>query len=108
MPETARQSAGEAYNVPAASILAGGYHHPLLRNLQAERHLTKDMLMYPIFITDEPDAEVRVTSLVGSLPRSSPSSWLWLTVRIATGAVRSLIELTGRDQVVARAEAMGH
>ena len=60
MPAAARQPRGEDYDVPAASILAGGYHHPLLRSLQAERHLTKDMLMYPIFITDEPDAEVRV------------------------------------------------
>lgn len=46
-------------NPPISSTLQGGYFHPLLRSLQAERHLTKDMLMYPIFITDEPDAEVR-------------------------------------------------
>lgn len=45
-------------NPPISSILQGGYHHPLLRALQAERSLTKDMLMYPIFITDDPDAEV--------------------------------------------------
>lgn len=45
--------------VPREAVLAGGYHHPLLRSLQAERHLVKDMLMYPIFITDEPDAVVR-------------------------------------------------
>lgn len=65
MPAAARQPRGEDYDVPAASILAGGYHHPLLRSLQAERHLTKDMLMYPIFITDEPDAEVEIKSLPG-------------------------------------------
>lgn len=41
------------------SSSAGGYFHPLLRSLQGERHLTKDMLMYPLFITDDPDAEVR-------------------------------------------------
>ena len=46
-------------NPPISSTLQGGYFNPLLRTLQAERHLTKDMLMYPIFITDEPDAEVR-------------------------------------------------
>lgn len=45
-------------NPPISSTLQGGYFHPLLRSLQAERHLTKEMLMYPIFITDEPDAEV--------------------------------------------------
>ncbi|GAA5876079.1 hypothetical protein JCM3774_004498 [Rhodotorula dairenensis] len=65
MPAAARQPRGEAYDVPAPAILAGGYHHPLLRSLQAERHLTKDMLMYPIFITDEPDAEVEIKSLPG-------------------------------------------
>lgn len=46
-------------NPPISSHLQGGYHHPLLRSLQAERSITRDMLMYPIFITDEPDAEVR-------------------------------------------------
>ncbi|CAO3613970.1 unnamed protein product [Cunninghamella blakesleeana] len=38
------------------SILHGGYHHPLSRSWQAERTLTKEMLMYPIFITDDPEA----------------------------------------------------
>ncbi|GJN91058.1 hypothetical protein Rhopal_004073-T1 [Rhodotorula paludigena] len=52
-------------DVPLPAILQGGYHHPLLRSLQAERHLTKDMLMYPIFITDEPDAVVEIKSLPG-------------------------------------------
>lgn len=47
------------------SILQGGYCHPLTRNLQAERSLTKDMLMYPIFITDEPEAEVPINALPG-------------------------------------------
>lgn len=41
-----------------SSNLQGGYFHPLLRTLQAERTLTKEMLMFPIFVTDEPDAEV--------------------------------------------------
>jgi hypothetical protein len=67
------------YSVPPANILAGGYHHPLLRSLQAERHLTKDMLMYPIFITDEPDAEVRPFLLF--YPSSSLSSRLRLSRR---------------------------
>lgn len=59
--------------VPIQSTLAGGYFHPLLRSLQAERHLTKDMLMYPIFITDEPDAVVRcVVSLSLRSPLASP------------------------------------
>ncbi|BGP40698.1 Aminolevulinate dehydratase [Rhodotorula kratochvilovae] len=57
--------ASDAAVVPRESILAGGYFHPLLRSLQAERSLTKDMLMYPIFITDEPDAVVEIKSLPG-------------------------------------------
>ncbi|GAA5876315.1 hypothetical protein JCM16303_007097 [Sporobolomyces ruberrimus] len=52
-------------NVPISGTLQGGYFNPLLRNLQADRHLTKEMLMYPIFITDEPDAEVEIVSLPG-------------------------------------------
>ncbi|KAK4054619.1 Aminolevulinate dehydratase [Microbotryomycetes sp. JL221] len=54
-----------ADQVSISSTLQGGYFHPLLRALQAERHLTKDMLMYPIFITDEPDAEIVIKSLPG-------------------------------------------
>ncbi|GHJ87787.1 hypothetical protein NliqN6_4189 [Naganishia liquefaciens] len=49
-----------------SSVLAGGYHHPLLRNYQARgRTLNKDMLMYPIFITDDPEAEVEIPTLPG-------------------------------------------
>lgn len=48
---------------PISSILQGGYHHPLLRSLQAERTLTKEMLMYPLFITDDADAEVNYLPL---------------------------------------------
>jgi porphobilinogen synthase len=50
---------------PLSHVLQGGYHTPLLRKLQAERQLTKDMLMYPLFLTDEPDAEVEIKSLPG-------------------------------------------
>ncbi|KAG8898682.1 hypothetical protein FRB99_007230, partial [Tulasnella sp. 403] len=46
-----------------SSILQGGYHHPLAREWQAQRQLTKSMLMYPIFITDDPKAEVSIPSL---------------------------------------------
>ncbi|KAG9012717.1 Aminolevulinate dehydratase [Tulasnella sp. JGI-2019a] len=48
-----------------SSILQGGYHHPLSREWQAQRQLTKSMLMYPIFITDEPEAETVIASLPG-------------------------------------------
>lgn len=56
---------------PLTSVLQGGYHHPLTRSLQAERSLTKDMLMYPIFITDDPQAEVEISSLPGQKRRAS-------------------------------------
>ncbi|KAI7863726.1 delta-aminolevulinic acid dehydratase [Spinellus fusiger] len=47
------------------SILQGGFHHELSRSWQAERQLTKSMLMYPIFIVDTPDALVPISSLPG-------------------------------------------
>lgn len=52
---------GTAYS----SILQGGYAHPTSRKWQAKRHLTKSMFMYPIFITDDPDASVEIGSLPG-------------------------------------------
>ncbi|KAK6359542.1 Aminolevulinate dehydratase [Orbilia brochopaga] len=46
-----------------SSILHGGYHHPLSRSWQGERQLTKSMLVYPLFITDNPDEETAISSL---------------------------------------------
>ncbi|KAG9102639.1 Aminolevulinate dehydratase [Ceratobasidium sp. 370] len=48
-----------------SSVLQGGYHHPLAREWQARRSLTKSMFMYPIFITDDPTAEVDIAALPG-------------------------------------------
>lgn len=48
-----------------SSVLQGGYQHPLSRSWQARRSLTKGMLMYPIFITDDPEAYVDIPSLPG-------------------------------------------
>jgi len=48
-----------------SSILQGGYQHPTSRSWQAKRQLTKSMLMYPIFITDEPDASQEIATLPG-------------------------------------------
>ncbi|CAO3693870.1 unnamed protein product [Rhizopus stolonifer] len=47
------------------SILQGGYHTPLSRSWQLERTLTKEMLMYPIFISDEDDVLEPLESLPG-------------------------------------------
>ncbi|KAL1990718.1 hypothetical protein VTN49DRAFT_6557 [Thermomyces lanuginosus] len=46
-----------------SSQLHAGYSHPLSRTWQAERQLTKDMLIYPLFITDNPDEETPIPSL---------------------------------------------
>jgi len=48
-----------------SSILQGGYQHPLSRSWQDRRQLTKSMFMYPIFITDDPDASVVIPTLPG-------------------------------------------
>ncbi|GAB7345468.1 hypothetical protein MBLNU457_3795t1 [Dothideomycetes sp. NU457] len=48
-----------------SSQLHGGYSHPLARAWQAERQLTKSMLIYPLFITDNPDDEELIPSLPG-------------------------------------------
>lgn len=47
-------------------MLHGGYHHPTLRSFQTNgRNLTKSMFIYPIFISDDPDAEQTIASLPG-------------------------------------------
>ncbi|WVQ67530.1 uncharacterized protein L199_005730 [Kwoniella botswanensis] len=49
-----------------SSILHGGIHHPTLRSWQSNgRNLTKSMFIYPIFISDDPDAEEVISSLPG-------------------------------------------
>ncbi|KAL8854733.1 MAG: hypothetical protein Q9221_000515 [Calogaya cf. arnoldii] len=46
-----------------SSQLHGGYSHPLSRAWQADRQLTKSMLIYPLFISDSPDEETLIPSL---------------------------------------------
>ncbi|KAL8828016.1 MAG: hypothetical protein Q9191_002833 [Dirinaria sp. TL-2023a] len=46
-----------------SSQLHGGYSHPLARSWQAERQLTKSMLIYPLFISDQPEEETLIPSL---------------------------------------------
>ncbi|KAL2133737.1 hypothetical protein VTI74DRAFT_1817 [Chaetomium olivicolor] len=45
------------------SQLHAGYCHPLARSWQAERQLTKSMLIYPLFVSDQDDEEVLIPSL---------------------------------------------
>lgn len=46
-----------------SSVLAGGYNHSLLREWQNERQLTKNMLIFPLFISDDPEECSDVPSL---------------------------------------------
>ncbi|KAK1771169.1 tetrapyrrole biosynthesis, porphobilinogen synthase [Phialemonium atrogriseum] len=46
-----------------SSQLHGGYCHPLARSWQAERQLTKSMLIYPLFVSDQDDEELLIPSL---------------------------------------------
>lgn len=46
-----------------SSILQGGYNHPLAREWQSERQLTKSMFIYPLFVSDIDDEETEVESL---------------------------------------------
>ncbi|KAG7098716.1 Aminolevulinate dehydratase [Marasmius oreades] len=46
-----------------SSILQGGYQHPLSRSWQSRKQLTKSMLMYPIFISDNPEASETIPTL---------------------------------------------
>lgn len=59
----------EQLNAPPldiSSVLHGGMHHPTLRSYQANgRSLTKSMLIWPIFVSDDPDAEEVIHSLPG-------------------------------------------
>ncbi|TFK23927.1 delta-aminolevulinic acid dehydratase [Coprinopsis marcescibilis] len=48
-----------------SSILQGGYQHPVSRSWQGKRGLSKSMFMYPIFITDDPDASTIIQTLPG-------------------------------------------
>ncbi|KAI4151735.1 MAG: hypothetical protein LQ340_003331 [Diploschistes diacapsis] len=52
-----------------SSQLHGGYGHALTRSWQAERQLTKSMLIYPLFITDSDDEETLIPSLPGQYRR---------------------------------------
>jgi len=48
-----------------SSQLHGGYSHPLARAWQAEKQLTKSMLIWPLFVSDNPDEEEAIPSLPG-------------------------------------------
>ena len=73
-----------------SSQLHSGYSHPLARSWQAERQLTKSMLIYPLFISDQDDEEVLVPSLPNQYRRGINKVVPFLEPLIANG-LRSVI-----------------
>ncbi|GMF01576.1 unnamed protein product [[Candida] boidinii] len=61
MVHTAEYLPGQPTEI--SSVLQGGYNHPLLREWQHERQLSKSMFIFPLFITDSPDEEEIIPSL---------------------------------------------
>lgn len=53
----------EPNSTEISSILGGGYFHPLLRQWQNSRQLTKDLFIYPLFVSDDPDEEFEISAL---------------------------------------------
>lgn len=47
------------------SLLHAGYHHPLHRTWQVAAPISPEMLMYPIFVTDNDDVEEKIDTLPG-------------------------------------------
>ncbi|OLN86471.1 Delta-aminolevulinic acid dehydratase [Colletotrichum chlorophyti] len=68
-----------------SSQLHGGYFHPLARSWQAERQLTKSMLIYPLFISDQDNEEVLIPSLPGQYRRGINKTMAWLEVLVRKG-----------------------
>lgn len=48
---------------PLDSLLQGGFNHPLSREWQAERQLTKALFIFPLFILDSPDEDTPIELL---------------------------------------------
>ncbi|KAJ1675294.1 Aminolevulinate dehydratase [Spiromyces aspiralis] len=61
--------------VEIPSLLHAGYHHPVQRPWQAERALTKASLVYPIFISDQPDDKYEIKCM--------PEQYRWGINRLA-------------------------
>ncbi|KAL9104662.1 MAG: hypothetical protein Q9163_000405 [Psora crenata] len=73
-----------------SSQLHAGYNHPLARSWQAERQLTKSMLIYPLFVSDQPNEEVLIPSLPNQYRRGLTKLIPALEPLVANG-LRSVI-----------------
>ncbi|XBW36629.1 hypothetical protein QEN19_002201 [Hanseniaspora menglaensis] len=79
-----------ATNTEIYSILQGSYNHPLTREWQSERHLTKSMFILPLFISDIADDETAIDSLPGISRFGINKIASYLTPLVAKG-LRSVI-----------------
>ncbi|KAK6216656.1 delta-aminolevulinic acid dehydratase [Colletotrichum tabaci] len=68
-----------------SSQLHGGYFHPLARSWQAERQLTKSMLIYPLFVSDLDDEEALIPSLPGQYRRGINKTMAYLETLVRKG-----------------------
>lgn len=73
-----------------SSQLHAGISHPLARSWQADRQLTKSMLVYPLFVTDRPDEQTAIPSLPGQHRRGLDRLVPFLEPLVAKG-LRSVI-----------------
>ncbi|KAF2809677.1 delta-aminolevulinic acid dehydratase [Mytilinidion resinicola] len=73
-----------------SSQLHGGYSHPLARSWQAERQLTKSMLIFPLFVSDQPEEETLIPSLPNQYRRGLNRLVPYLAPLVAKG-LRSVI-----------------
>ncbi|KAI9805567.1 MAG: Aminolevulinate dehydratase [Sarcosagium campestre] len=88
-----------------SSQLHGGYSHPLARSWQAERQLTKSMLIYPLFISDRPEEETLIPSLPNQHRRGISRIIPFLAPLIAKG-LKSVI-LFGVPTLPGAKDALG-
>jgi len=68
-----------------SSQLHGGYFHPLARSWQAERQLTKSMLIYPLFVSDQDDEEALIPSLPGQYRRGINKTMAYVETLVRKG-----------------------
>ncbi|CAK7897013.1 delta-aminolevulinic acid dehydratase [[Candida] anglica] len=61
MVHTAEYLPDRGHSIP--SILQGGYNHDLTREWANERQLSKNMFIFPLFVTDNADDEVDIPAL---------------------------------------------
>ncbi|ODV91596.1 hypothetical protein CANCADRAFT_73113 [Tortispora caseinolytica NRRL Y-17796] len=53
----------EYEDAPPTSVLSGSYSHPVSRQWQLGKRLTKSTFIYPLFVSDIPDEETTIDSL---------------------------------------------